>query len=340
MGKRIQYYDNLRIIAIIMAIVIHVSMAWWGVSSLNSTDFLFANLFNSLSRCGVPIMVMLSGALLIRPNHKENFSSIKRRVQRITQAFLFWSALYALEFVLWENCSSNRVVEFMKQFLMGHYHLWFCFMIVGLYLVHPFINAICESKANRMYFLSIWLIFSIIIPTILQIPQLSKLQIVVDKLNLFLPLGYTGYWVLGYELASYEFRDKKHIRKIGFGLYMLGAALTFIGSLVVSYIMHEENAALLGYFTPNVLLEAVGLWLLFQSLNTEKQDLSVLSNNCFGIYLISDFFVLLLKHLTRNVEWISNTVYLIPLYAVIIFIVCAWLVQMIRKIPILGKSIL
>lgn len=340
MSKRIQYFDDLRIVAIIMAIVIHVSMTWWGVTPLNSSGYIFANFFNSLSRCGVPIMVMLSGALLIHPERNEQFKSIKKRVKRIIQAFLFWSSLYALEFILCEEYSSIWPIEFVKQTLMGHYHLWFCFMIVGLYLIHPFINAICKFQENRKYFLVLWCVCAIVVPTVLQIPQFSKMQIILDKFHLFLPLGYSGYWILGYELSVCNFVDKKYIRRLGIVFYTTGAMITFFCSLFISYKTHRENALMLGYFTPNVLLEAIGLWLVFQSLNIEHKNFSVLSKNCFGIYLVSDFGVLLLKHLSEKVDWIMDTPYLIPIYAVIIFSICAGIIRGVRKIPILGENVL
>lgn len=75
MNCREKNYDILRIIAAFMVISIHVSAesVSYNIAMPNSI-FSFGNFFNSFSRFGVPIFIMLSGAFLLTNPKNTNFS--------------------------------------------------------------------------------------------------------------------------------------------------------------------------------------------------------------------------------------------------------------------------
>lgn len=67
--NRIFYLDILRVIACLSVIMIH-SSAEYVTNDIGSFNFWIGNLFDSLTRIGVPIFVMISGALMLDKNYQ------------------------------------------------------------------------------------------------------------------------------------------------------------------------------------------------------------------------------------------------------------------------------
>jgi surface polysaccharide O-acyltransferase-like enzyme len=95
--KRIFYLDQLRALAIIAVVLIHVSLFYF-VSSridIHSFNWFVSNVFYSMCRFCVPIFLMLSGILLLNKDY--NFIEfIKKRYKRVILPFLFWSIVYII----------------------------------------------------------------------------------------------------------------------------------------------------------------------------------------------------------------------------------------------------
>ena len=62
---RILYFDFLRIFATLAVMVLHVAAQNWYSTSVSSFEWQTFNFFNSIVRWGVPIFVMISGALFL-----------------------------------------------------------------------------------------------------------------------------------------------------------------------------------------------------------------------------------------------------------------------------------
>ena len=86
--------DLIRTIAILSVIVLHATRD--ATSFQPEADFevwrwWIVDIYQSLSRVGVPLFVMLSGALLLQPSKKEPLRLFfKKRWTRIGLPFLFW----------------------------------------------------------------------------------------------------------------------------------------------------------------------------------------------------------------------------------------------------------
>lgn len=323
---RIRYFDSIRVVSVLMAIMIHVSMIWWDDWQPTSANWIVANFFNSCSRYGVPLLVMLSGALIVTGN-EENTSKTVYRIFRILKAYIVWSALYATEFIVFEDYSGNPVWEFIKQFVMGHYHLWFCYMIVGLYLFLPFANHLCKEKKLLEYFLLLWSVFAIILPAVEVIGPLDKISVLLEKMRTYFPMGYTGYWLLGYWIIRYGSSvSNRHSALIWGGLALICTMGTFYGTLYLSNRSNSGVSTLYDYFMPLVALGAISIFKLFQICNLGSEMASEIAKNSFAIYLMSDFGVIALRHLANRHTLLMRTSMLIPIYALVIFFICNYLV--------------
>ncbi len=67
---------------------------------------------------------MISGRFFLDPDREMPFSKILRSVERLVLAFVVWNVVY---------------------------HFWYLYMIVGLYLITPFLRRIAEDKQLSEY---------------------------------------------------------------------------------------------------------------------------------------------------------------------------------------------
>ncbi|MBQ7972421.1 MAG: acyltransferase family protein [Lachnospiraceae bacterium] len=58
-------FDVLRIISALSVVVLHVTTKFIMMNEVGSLDFRIANLINSISRFGVPVFFMISGAIFL-----------------------------------------------------------------------------------------------------------------------------------------------------------------------------------------------------------------------------------------------------------------------------------
>ena len=63
--KRLIHYDLLRIFAAFSVVMLHSAAQFWYSLDIYSTEWLIANSYDALFRFGVPIFVMISGALFL-----------------------------------------------------------------------------------------------------------------------------------------------------------------------------------------------------------------------------------------------------------------------------------
>lgn len=213
--QRIFYYDFLRAFAIIAVLICHVDFFF---GPLNTPIEIIGQMtFHDIGRIGVPIFLMISGALLLNRDY-ELSDFIKRRFTRIIYPFIFWIIL-----ILAQIYHMNGSYAQMWNTFIGNPSItWYFWTLIGIYLFIPIINAFIEkySESGVKYFLAIWF-FTIILKTFNSYPLFPSFT-----LDYF--ASYIGYPVLGYYLNTHEFslNDKK-MCIIGFVILIISLA-TFV----------------------------------------------------------------------------------------------------------------
>ena len=135
-AERTWYFDALRVIACSIVVLLHQSAQKFG-DDVGSHNWMTFNFYDSLSRWAVPVFVMISGALFLDP--ARSFVPrvhLRRYLPRIVLSFVFWSAVYAL----WNYSMDMRLRDVVAGFFSGSVHLWFLYMIGGLYLLVPLLK--------------------------------------------------------------------------------------------------------------------------------------------------------------------------------------------------------
>ena len=106
----------------------------------------------------------------------------------------------------------------VNKFLQGQYHMWFLFLIAGLYVAAPLLRKFTESRETAKYFLTVAFLTVFVFSTAADLadfflPRMgeSTLSTLVTALRadwakayFFLPMGYTFYYVAGYYLRRWR----------------------------------------------------------------------------------------------------------------------------------------
>ena len=236
------------------------------------------------------------------------------------------------------------VREALWQALRGHthYHLWFLYMILGLYLVTPVLRAFVRGagRGDFHWFFLLVFVFTFLLPTLLRLRPSQTASLWIGNLNLHLVLGYVGYYVLGYYL-----KQNTLSRAAEFALYLLGAlgaAVTVGGTALLSRQRGELVQVFYNYDSPNVALMSVAVFVLFRYVlgvseeRSRRERLSKAAQVSFGIYLVHDLFLMLLRRV--GIDALSFAPALaVPVLAAGIFLCSFAVAWVLSKIPLVGR---
>ena len=140
--KRNSSLDILRIIATLMVIMIHCSAAFVSGYGLGTVEFLWGNVFDSVSRIGVPLFVMISGALFLDESREITIKRVlSKNVLNLGVITLIWAVIYSVRYQIIAPLEVGNAINTQNVFmriLNGHYHMWYLYMTIGLYLMVPF----------------------------------------------------------------------------------------------------------------------------------------------------------------------------------------------------------
>ena len=339
-ANRVVYFDILRIVASFSIIALHLIAQNWTDASVLSDEWQVYNVFYTSSQWAVPIFVMISGALFLQRDVPIK-NIFKKYILRIVTAYIFWSAIYSGYLYM---RGSLTLKETVIHFINGHYHLWFLYMIVGLYLVIPICKVIVANLKLARYFLILWFVFGYLIPFIFGIGRYTFESIsytLQDSFNLMcitMPLGYVGYYILGYYLNTVSISLKQEL--IIYILGLIGLATVVFVTSFVSCATGEPTKT----FFDSILFFAIAVFVfakqhmcnLIKSCRV-KRVLAKLSNCSFGVYLVHALVLNLTLSVIDYQTFLNNLVLSIIVVSLIVFIISYIISFILSYIPFINK---
>ena len=295
-------FDFLRVIAMLAVVAIHCVMPIIMLKLPSDDNWIGADIIDNYLRWCVPVFVMLSGALLIKPQTWTSMRDFfRRRTLRVLVPLVAWALLYWLwaVVVLQSDVAADM---FLRAFIagtpVGGPQLYFLFIIIGLYALAPCISLYAGSVSAKTFrrtsltllaLASAWLI--------LQVQILGR----SEDYNIFTwALPFIGYFMLGYSLRDVRTHRRQHIALLA-GFILLGL-LNVIASVFTRY---EGNMFYQNYLSPTIIGLSICVFLggraLYGRLRTERLDrlFGSLAKVSFGVYLVH---VMILETLVR---WLS-----------------------------------
>lgn len=142
------WIDWMRVTACLMVMTVHSTEPFYlggeGSLILTQTDARWVSLFDTFVRACVPLFVVASSYLQF-PLHYSTGQFLKRRVIRVVVPFVVWTLVYAL---YWGEPADN-LRSLLLNFNYAAGHLWFVYMLLGLYLLMPMLSPWAERVGKR-----------------------------------------------------------------------------------------------------------------------------------------------------------------------------------------------
>lgn len=145
---REKWIDWMRVAACLMVMVVHSTEPFYlggeGSRILTEGDAYWASFFDTFVRACVPLFVVASSYLQF-PLHYSTGEFLRRRALRVLVPFLCWTIVYAL---VWGEPVEN-LRSLLLNFNYAAGHLWFVYMLVGIYLLMPMLSPWAERVGKR-----------------------------------------------------------------------------------------------------------------------------------------------------------------------------------------------
>lgn len=293
-------YDFVRVIAAVAVVWIHVAALLVLSTPVGSKSWWLGNMIDSAARWSVPVFIMLSGALMIRPVQGDiSFHGLGKRLIRIGMPLITWSLVYFvfLAAVISKEPITADFRTWVFQLFAGNPfpgHLYFLFILAGLYVITPVLNALVPLVRTK----TLWQITAGILAatSLTHIVEVWILRggMPVNALTQWLP--YLGYYLLGYAIHTHVLSNNS----VQFGLRRLGVTSLIMIFLIggSSFMLASSGHLALDskglyfyeFLNPIVIVLSVTTWLFLVAfykkyLTVHSQLIHMLSSLTFGVYL-------------------------------------------------------
>ena len=241
--------DWMRVVACFFVMLTHSCEPFYlggdGSLILTKADAIWVSILNVLPRASVVLFVVASSYLQF-PLHYSTGEFFRRRAVRILIPFAIWSVAYAL---FWGEPVQN-FKDLLLNFNYAAGHLWFVYMMLGVYLLMPLLSPWAQKVGKRelQVYLGLWL-FTTIIPFIRQwaggvqpviygpsgIPNPARYPLWGEaSWNLYglfyYVSGFVGYLLVGLYLRRF-LANNRWTRFLGWTMFLLGF-LAIFGSML------------------------------------------------------------------------------------------------------------
>ena len=327
----------MRVVGVLAVIGIHSCGRIFFID-IHTFEWNATNFYNALVRWAVPVFVMISGALFLGRD-----IPLKRlygkNILRIFIALYFWSFIY----VLYGYMKGAKLRWIIEEFIFGHYHLWFLYMLIGLYIIVPVVKKIADSNFASVYFLVLSLIFAFIIPQgiasirLIRIGFSNAVESFINRFSITFASGYVGYFLLGHFLNNIEISPQT-ARKI----YIAGI-LGFFGAVLMStaasLIINKAHSEFYKPLSVNVLCVSMAVFVFFKkNFNRPSRVIMTLSKYSFGAYLVHDMILTFASNIGISAK-MCNPIISIPATVIFVFIISFAISGVLNHIPVLKKYI-
>lgn len=345
------FTSYLRVGAIAAVVLIHAMSSMVSNAAVHGSGrWWVAQVLDSGSSWSVPVFLMVSGALVLGPVAGRSAGDFyRRRLHRIAIPLIVAHVVYfgVRAFVLHESVTPGVIVRDLLLVKVAA-HLYFFWIIAGLYLIAPVITAFIATQTQRaVLWLGIaamtWMLLVTWSSALLRAVHVGSTPWVPPMLTLFLP--YIGYFVLGYALRDVRLRRP----------WLIVCAALFVAGEVLHIVVTAggfggvvQAATLGGYQGLPVAVAAVTLFLLARALISSSSALARppvarlarrLGDLTLGVFV---FHLVVMIGVNRTIlsgahpeSVLSDALLRYVIVLVASFALC-WLIS---KVPILRRSI-
>ena len=295
--------DILRIFAFVFIVMLHTLNRQYGLTVWMSGYAVIS--------IGVNLFIMISGYLLLDRTEtvKEFF---RKRFFSILPLFIIFNIIY----IYFYNHSFITIKKISAP------HFWYIYMILGLYLLTPWLRKVLQyAEKETSYVVILWFLCNVLNPY-MQFFRFPKIPF-----SHFPITGFIGYYILGYYLKKYRYKLEKipFIRVIG--VYITGFLISVLST---KYVLVTTGNRISDFFDKNSLgtffmsVSFFIFWIKFNFKNRNKV-IRMISDSTYFAYLIH---IIILHYVIK----ISDEMIFKSVATIIVSIITGILYNYIKKI--------
>lgn len=289
------WLDLVRVVAILAVVVIHVMapVVETKTTAFGTGTWWLGDLADAAMRWSVPVFVMVSGALLLDPAKSVAVRPFySRRLHRVGVPLVFWTGFYLCFRVVYQG-DPMSAGQATKDVVSGSpfLQLYFLFIIIGLYLLTPFLRVLIGAATRRMVvvFALVMLAMGVADQAITVLGHTGD----PNAITRFVP--YVGYYVAGWVLRDITItRRRVTLAAAAFACSWVVIAL---GTWAVTDLVGWNTTAsyFYGYLSPPAAVMSVAAFVLLRAIGTRWKAVTdeprarvvrTWSELSFGVYLV------------------------------------------------------
>ncbi|GEM_PF-870531 len=339
------YVETLRILATFAVVMIHIcktEVVNYSIDEIGTSEYIIYSVGYAFVRWAVPVFIMITGSLLLQPEKEISRQKILIYIRRMVIALFLFGIVYACMEIVFNEGLVNWYLLIPKALLRvaemkSWDHLWYLYLLIGLYIMTPFTKAALEKINSRdlWYLIAVLYVINYIVPTINMITGLtiSKLWIAAN--------GYYTYYLTGYYLTvpnNQLIKNKKLV-------YLLGAV-----SMIFMCVWDALKIWFVGDYShwlrdANCLIPfiSVAIFVFFKTNDNirlgENKIGSSISKCSFGIYLLHPFYINILYKMVGVTPRSFPIIVGILLLFLAVFALSWVTTAIIKRIPIIKEIV-
>ena len=295
--------DILRIFAFVFIVMLHTLNRQYGLTVWMSGYAVIS--------IGVNLFIMISGYLLLDRTEtvKEFF---RKRFFSILPLFIIFNIIY----IFFYNHSFITIKKISAP------HFWYIYMILGLYLLTPWLRKVLQyAEKETFYVVILWFLCNVLNPY-MQFFRLPKIPF-----SHFPITGFIGYYILGYYLKKYRYKLQKIPFICVIGVYITGFLISVLST---KYVLVTTGNRISDFFDKNSLgtfFMSVSFFIFWIKFNFKNRNKVIrrISDSTYFAYLIH---IIILHYVIK----ISDEMIFKSVATIIISIITGILYNYIKKI--------
>ena len=259
--------DIIRIFAFVFIVFLHTLNRQFGV------DIWMGGY--AIISIGVNLFIMISGYLLLDKT-EEAIVFFKKRILNILPLFLVFNIIYIY-------VGKIPIMPVLKGKAISASHFWYIYMILGLYLLTPWLQKVLKyAEKETLFVVFLWFLCNILNP------YLRYFNLAEIPFSNFPLTGFIGYYILGYFVKKYDNKVKRTSFILIIVIYALGFLLSFLST---KYVLAVTGKRVSDFFDKNSLgtfIMTLSFFVFWCKFNFSKRDriIKIVADSTYFAFLV------------------------------------------------------
>ena len=259
--------DIIRIFAFVFIVFLHTLNRQFGVDVWMGGYAIIS--------IGVNLFIMISGYLLLDKT-EEAIVFFKKRILNILPLFLVFNIIYIY-------FGKIPIMPILKGKAISASHFWYIYMILGLYLLTPWLQKVLKyAEKETLFVVFLWFLCNILNP------YLRYFNLAEIPFSNFPLTGFIGYYILGYFVKKYDNKVKSASFILIIVIYALGFLLSFLST---KYVLAVTGKRVSDFFDKNSLgtfIMTISFFVFWCKFNFSKRDriIKIVADSTYFAFLV------------------------------------------------------